>query len=184
MSHGITQFSSRLDYHGQTGALNESFSDVFGIMTKQWARQEVGEAANWLFGDELLVPVPTRRALRDLRAPGTAFKGDPDLGDDPQPAHMRDYKKTEDDDGGVHINSGIPNRAFYLACVNLGGPSWEKAGQIWYRALTRPLPASADFLKCAEVTISVAGEVYDDAAAQAVAAAWNEVGVVVSGGSS
>lgn len=69
-----------------------------------------------------------------MKAPGTAYN-DPLLGKDPQPAHMKDYQKMTDDNGGVHINSGIPNHAFYLVAMELGGYAWEKAGRIWHVTL-------------------------------------------------
>lgn len=71
-----------------------------------------------------------------MKAPGTAFKNHPELGDDPQPAVMSNYIKMTGDDGGVHYNSGIPNFAFYVTAYEMAGNAWEKAGAIWYAALT------------------------------------------------
>ena len=76
-------------------------------------------------------------ALRSMKAPGTAYD-DPVLGKDPQPDHWSGFVRTPEDNGGVHINSGIPNRAFYLAARGLGGKAWEKAGRIWYETLRDP----------------------------------------------
>ena len=96
--------------------------------------QDVAEA-DWLIGVGLFLPGVNARALRDMAAPGTAYD-DPALGRDPQVAHLDDFVHTTDDNGGVHLNSGIPNRAFHLAATGIGGTSWEGAGAIWYAALT------------------------------------------------
>jgi Zn-dependent metalloprotease len=113
--------------------------------------------------------------------PGTAFD-DELLGKDPQPGHMKDYVETEDDSGGVHINSGIPNRAFVLAAKAVGGRAWDITGRIWYVTLTERLTQRADFLKCANEPISVARDLFpmDSSIADRVAAAWAEVGVLTS----
>jgi Zn-dependent metalloprotease len=66
-----------------------------------------------------------------MAAPGTAYD-DPILGRDPQPSHMRDYVHTVEDNGGVHINSGILNHAFYRAATAIGGKTWHVLGKIWY----------------------------------------------------
>jgi Zn-dependent metalloprotease len=180
LTHGVTDYEAGLEYHNQPGALNESMSDVFGSMVKQWVRQESVGAADWLIGAELLLPGVNGRALRSLKEPGTAYD-DPRIGTDPQPGHMRDYQVLPDtrrgDYGGVHVNSGIPNRAFYLACVNLGATySWERAGSIWYAAL-RALNVSSDFAAAASATTTAAMQLFDVTAARAVRDAWREVGV-------
>ena len=89
LTHGVESFTSNLEYRNQSGALNEHFADVFGVLVRQWINGETALKANWLIGAEVLVPAPTRRAIRDMENPGTAFVNDPDLGDDPQPGHMR-----------------------------------------------------------------------------------------------
>jgi hypothetical protein len=144
LTHGVTQFEAGLDYEGQAGALNESFSDVFGSLVKQYALGQTAEQADWLIGAGLFAAGVKGRALRSMRAPGTAYD-DPRIGRDPQPAHMRDYVDTTDDNGGVHINSGIPNRAFCMAATSLGGQAWKQAGAIWYRALTDVLRGASNF---------------------------------------
>ena len=102
------------------------------------------------------------RALRSLAAPGTAYDDDV-LGRDPQPAHMDGYVVTRDDNGGVHINSGIPNHAFYLTAMALGGHAWERAGRIWYRTLTSgTLPSTADFTTFANATLAAAAAEYGE----------------------
>src|SRR6185503_20585182 len=137
------------------GALNESMSDVFGSLVKQRTmNQTVGEA-DWLIGQGLFTTNVRGDALRSLKAPGTAYD-DPILGKDPQPAHMRDYNNTLDDDGGVHINSGIPNHAFYVAAVEIGGNAWEKVGRIWYITLRDKLQSSSRFQDAARLTTQVA----------------------------
>jgi Zn-dependent metalloprotease len=174
LTHGITQFSAGLEYHNQSGALNESMSDVFGVVIRQWHENQTDPAAaNWLVGDRLML---SGHALRSMSAPGTANP------DDPQPAHMNDYVVLPDtrpgDWGGVHYNSGIPNHAFYLAAVAIGRPAWETAAKIWYITLTQRLKGEANFAKCAYETISVARDFFDDAIAKKVSQAWIDVGVI------
>ena len=91
-------------------------------MAQYTAGQPAAEAS-WLIGEGLFTPAVHGVALRSMRAPGTAYD-DPVLGKDPQPATMADYVETEDDAGGVHTNSGIPNHAFFLAATAIGGNSW------------------------------------------------------------
>lgn len=172
LAHGVTQYSANLVYSGQSGALNESVSDVFGALVEQRALGQTAESASWLIGEGIFTDQVEGNALRDMRAPGTAYDDDV-LGRDPQPAHMDDFVTTASDNGGVHINSGIPNRAFYLVAAAIGGSSWERAGQIWYQTLVSGLlKPSATFLDFAEATQEAAG---DDRLA--VAEAWVAVGV-------
>jgi Zn-dependent metalloprotease len=103
------------------------------------------------------------------------------LGKDPQPGHMDDFVRTNQDNGGVHINSGIPNRAFYLAARAIGGNAWDRAGRVWYNALLDPnTRANTDFAGFARVTIDVAGRLYGSGSAEATAVteAWTTVGVI------
>ena len=118
-----------------------------------------------------------------MKAPGTAYD-DPVLGKDPQPAHMKDYVTTISDNGGVHINSGIPNHAFYIIATELGGHAWEKAGQIWYVTLRDRLGASSNFQDCANLTYQVAGDLFGAGSIeqQAVKKGWTEVGLSSDGG--
>ena len=116
------------------------------------------------------------RGLRSMAEPGSAYD-DPVLGKDPQPAHMDNYVDTPDDNGGVHINSGIPNRAFYLAATALDGPAWAVAGRIWYDALCDDrLRHDAGFSQFAALTLEAAQR-QSAAARGAVAKAWQAVGV-------
>jgi Zn-dependent metalloprotease len=185
LTHGVTQFTAQLPYRDQQGALNESFSDVFGSMVKQWSLGQTVDQADWLIGAQILAPGFQGRALRDMANPGTAYD-DPRLGKDEQPGHMRDYVQTTDDNGGVHINSWIPNRAFVLAAKAIGGRSWDVTGKIWYVTLTERLTASADFTKCAAETVSVARDLFpqDLSIASRVAQAWVDVGVIDAQGMS
>jgi Zn-dependent metalloprotease len=178
LTHGVTQNEAQLVYRGQPGALNESISDVFGSLVKQWALNQTAHQADWLIGAGLFTPSVKGEAIRSMKAPGTAYD-DPVLGADPQPADMRHYVTTRADNGGVHINSGIPNRAFYLASVNIGGYAWQKAGLIWYRALTTALGATADFQAAADETSAVAAALFGDRSIerQAVSDAWQTVGL-------
>ena len=90
-----------------------------------------------------------------MAAPGTAYD-DPRLGKDPQPAHLRDYVDTTDDNGGVHINSGIPNKAFHVVATTLGGNAWEVAGQVWVDTITGDISADCDFATFARLTVAAA----------------------------
>ena len=82
------------------------------------------------------------------------------LDKDPQAADFKDLYKGRQDNGGVHINSGIPKRAFYFAATAMGGFAWEKAGRIWYITLRDRLCPRSDFKQGANLTIAVAGELY------------------------
>jgi len=184
LGHGITQYTANLAYHNQSGALNESMSDVFGSLVKQWHRKQTAKAADWLIGADIFTPRHEGDALRSMKAPGTAYDN-PDMGKDPQPAHMKDFVKmadTEEGDwGGVHINSGIPNHAFYLLATALGGHSWEAAGHIWFDAL-RQSDAKVDFAGFAAHTYTVAATKYGPASHEvsSVEAAWNQVGIAAT----
>lgn len=185
LTHGVTQSETAMLYRGQTGALNESLSDVFGILVKQYSLGLTAKESNWLVGEGLFTANINGVAIRSLKEPGTAYD-DPVIGKDPQPGHMRDYVETTEDNGGVHINSGIPNRAFYVTAVEMGGYAWEKAGQIWYVTLRDKLSTTSDFSDMARLTVETAGELYglNSLEEQAVRFGWSEVGLAVdaSGG--
>ena len=177
LTHGVESFTSNLEYRNQSGALNEHFADVFGVLVRQWIKKETALKANWLVGAEVLVPAPSRRAIRDMENPGTAFVDDPDLGDDPQPGHMDDLYTGPADRGGVHINSGIPHRAFVLLAKTLKGNAWDVAGRIWYDTMLQ-LTTTSQIADCAKVSLQVAGtKKYGAAATRAVKAAWKKVGI-------
>jgi Zn-dependent metalloprotease len=177
LTHGVQQFTSSLHYYGQSGTLNEHFSDVFGVLIRQWRNGETAADANWVVGAEILVPAPTRRGIRDMENPGTAYD-DPYIGTDPQPAHISQIYEGDSDRGGVHINSGIPNRAFVLTSQALGGSAWDVAGWIWYKTMLT-LPQDSQFIHCAEMTVEVAEADYGAEARAAVRAGWAEVGIQV-----
>ena len=179
LTHGVTGSEANLVYQGQSGALNESISDVFGSLVKQYAAKQMADKADWLIGAGLLAAGIHGVALRSMKAPGTAYD-DPKIGKDPQPAKMADYVQTGGDNGGVHINSGIPNRAFYLAAAAMGGYAWEKAGRVWYDTVCdKNLRPSADFSAFAKLTVRHASVLYGVGSDEhtAVREAWKEVGV-------
>ena len=179
LTHGVTQYEAALDYRGQSGALNESISDVFGVLVKQWHLHQTVNQADWIIGADLLAPGIHGVGIRSLQNPGSAYD-DPRLGKDPQPAHMQQYCSNHADNGGVHINSGIPNHAFYLAAMSIGGHAWEETGAIWYGALCHRLRSQSGFADAAQATSSVAGERYGSRSRQqrAVQTAWQMVGVI------
>jgi Zn-dependent metalloprotease len=177
LTHGVTQYTANLAYLNQAGALNESVSDVFGSLVKQYKLGQKAADADWLIGEGLLAPGVQGVALRSMKAPGTAFD-DPTLGTDDQPGTMSGYVHTASDNGGVHTNSGIPNHAFYLAAVALGGNAWEKAGKIWYATLTGgKVKANSTFAQFAALTVSEARTLFGATEAQAVQDAWKQVGI-------
>lgn len=185
LAHGVTQYTAGLVYANQSGALSESVSDVFGALVEQYAAGQTVAAASWLIGAGLFTDQVQGDALRSLKAPGTAYDDDV-LGTDPQPAQMSGYVRTREDNGGVHINSGIPNRAFYLTAKALGGRAWERAGQVWYDTLTGAggkLPGTATFSRFAAASVKAAAARYGESSpvSDAVRAAWAEVGVRGSG---
>lgn len=183
LTHGVTQFTAGLEYKFQSGALNESFSDVFGSLVKQYHANQTAASADWLIGKGILAPGIHGEALRSMKEPGSAYD-DPKLGGkDPQPAHMDDFVKLplSEDQGGVHINSGIPNHAFFLAATQIGGNAWDDAGHIWYQALLQLWPR-AQFQDCANVTAQVAGALFGSGSSQqqAVITAWDQVGIRIT----
>lgn len=180
LTHGVVGDEANFVYLHQAGALNESIADVFGSLIKQYHQKQTVNQADWLIGKGLFVH-SAASALRSLKAPGTAYDL-PRIGKDPQPKHMDHYVNTLEDNGGVHINSGIPNHAFYLLAMALGGFAWEKAGKIWYEALRdSQIRKTADFIDFAQSTILHAGHLYGSRSVEqkAVIDSWNEVGVKI-----
>jgi len=176
LTHGVTENTAGLQYRGQPGALNESMSDVFGSLVKQYVLRQTADKADWLIGAGLFTSRIKGKALRSMKDPGTAYN-DPLLGKDPQPADMSHYVSTSADNGGVHINSGIPNKAFYEVAYAIGGNAWERAGKIWYVTLTQKLTPSSNFQDCANATLEVAHNLYGDGSKEekAVSSAWAKV---------
>lgn len=179
LAHGVTERTANLRYQGQSGALNEHVSDAFGALVEQYALGQDAEAATWLIGEGIFTADVEGRALRDMLHPGTAYDDDV-LGKDPQPAHMDDFVVTRDDNGGVHLNSGIPNRAFALAATELGGFAWEHVGRIWYDVLASGrLAVDTGFPRFAGETVRAAGLRFGEGSAEqaAVRRGWQTVGV-------
>jgi len=179
LTHGVTENTAGLEYHNQPGALNESVSDVFGSLIEQWSLNQTAENARWLIGPEIFTPGFDGDALRSMKDPGNAYDN-PTMGKDPQPGHMNNYVPLSDtargDNGGVHVNSGIPNKAFYLAAVNIGGRAWEAPGHIWYESL-KASNSTTEFQQFAETTVAKAAQLYGADHEQAVADAWLQVGI-------
>jgi Zn-dependent metalloprotease len=176
LGHAIIQYKAGLGYYGQNGALNEHIADVIGSMADQFRLGQTVDEAPWTIGADLFYAIGM--ALRSMSDPGSAYN-DPILGKDPQPAHMRDYVETKEDNGGVHINSGILNKVYHDTSMSLGGHAWEKAGQIWMPALERLSP-NADFNEFAHVTVEVAFERFGRDAQEATATSFAGVGLPVS----
>jgi Zn-dependent metalloprotease len=183
LTHGVTEFSAGLEYRNQSGALNESISDVFGSLVKQWMNGQTADQADWLIGDTVFTPKIAGDALRSMKEPGKAYNN-PLIGRDPQPDQMSKYVHLPDtpdgDNGGVHINSGIPNKAFYLTATAIGGNAWEAPGQIWYASL-KASTTTTDFHAFADTTYLQAGQMFGQQEQQAVLEAWKQVGIKISG---
>ncbi len=183
LTHGVIDFECQLAYEFQSGALNESLADVFGILVKQWVNKTPARKSDWLVGKNIL---KGKNALRSLKAPGTAYQNDPIFGDDPQPATMKDFitlpNTEKGDNGGVHYNSGIPNYAFYVASYEMTGNAWEKAGPIWYAALTdkKLVKKKADFKDMSKATLKKAVGLFGKGSLEykAVQKGWKEAGVI------
>jgi Zn-dependent metalloprotease len=173
LTHGVTQFTAGLVYTDEPGALNESTSDAFGSMFRQWRKDQTVAQADWLVGADILGPAATASGytcLRDLAQPNAKHCLSP------QPSHYRDFVPG----GDPHDNSGIPNHAFYLAATNIGGRSWEKAGKVWYAALTSNKASPTIQMKeFANLTRASAKSLFatDTAVYRGVDDAWASVGL-------
>lgn len=176
LTHGVVTHTCNLDYYGESGALNEHFADVMGVLVRQWQKKQTAKQADWVIGAEIMGPVVEARCLRTFREE-RAYENDPLLGTDPQPKHLDDKYVGGADRGGVHINSGIPNHAFFLVAQELGGNAWEKPGRIWYKTLLA-LSRSSDFEQMVAMTEQVATAEYGSGSreAEAVSSAWKAVG--------
>ncbi|KAK4158990.1 zincin [Cladorrhinum sp. PSN259] len=196
MIHGFLHAVCGLRLDGEPGVVNEHLADVFGIMCEQFHKNQTVSEADWLIGEDLIAPDWKGVAFRSFKSPGTAYKlsGKPYFvqnGDDMQVAHMDKYYKGEEDYGGVHINSGILNKAFYLVASRLAGRgekyknSWDGAGSIWYKALTMdspvPMAPDCDVKMWAQRTYSAAKRQLklEKDVVQVVVDAWSEVGIAV-----
>jgi bacillolysin len=178
MTHGVTSNSADLVYEYQPGALNESMSDVLGVLVQTYDKYNVANggqwtfnSADWVVGDEIYTPGVAGDALRSL--------ANPTLYD--QPAHMNNYQNlpnTQNGDwGGVHINSGIPNKAAYSLAQNIG---CEKTARIYYRALTVYFNSTTNFSQARLGLIQAATDLYgtNSTEAQAISNAFASVGIL------
>ncbi|WP_346880204.1 M4 family metallopeptidase [Clostridium sp. UBA3061] len=158
MTHGVIEYTADLAYHNQSGALNESMADVFGVLISTYDKYNVAnrgtwkfDSADWVVGDDIYTPNIQGDALRSLKDP-TLYG---------QPAHMTEYYEladTKDEDwGGVHINSGIPNKAAYNIASNIG---MDKTARIYYRALTQYMHADTNFQQAAYCLVQAAADLY------------------------
>jgi thermolysin len=179
LTHGLTDYSSQLIYERESGALNESFSDILGTSAEfffQPSGSGLGQA-DYLVGEDV------------FRPGGIRSMANPQLHD--QPDHYSRRFLGGEDSGGVHINSGISNNAFYLAIeggVNrtsgirvegVGAANREQIEKAFYRAFVFMLPASARFTTARAATIQAATDLYgaSSAAVRAITQAWTAVGV-------
>ncbi len=177
ITHGITEMEANEKYYGQSGALNESNSDIYGALVDQYVKGQTADKASWLVGEGIWKENVKGRALRDMLNPGTAYN-DAAVGKDPQPAHMDKYVKTWGDNGGVHINSGIPNKAFATFAQSVGGNAWEAPGHIWFEA-RKAAGSNPSFSSFAAHTLEAAGKLPNAGeVVPKLQAAWKGVGVV------
>jgi Zn-dependent metalloprotease len=173
LTHGVTQYSLQLSYTGQAGGLNESLSDVFGSMFRQWRANQDVTQADWFIGKDIMGPGATARGftcLRDMADPGGAHCLTP------QPFNFSNFQTGMD----PHISSGIPNLAFYTAAKAIGGKSWETVGQIWYKALIGSAPSPNMTMKTfANRTRQLATQMdpANATVANAIDAGWTGVGL-------
>jgi Zn-dependent metalloprotease len=182
LSHGIIDYTANFEYKFESGALNESFADVFGMMVKHYNRNESVKKSDWKIGKNILIG--PKYALRSMKAPGMGYLNHPEIGDDEQVPVMSQYKNWPEnkDYGGVHVNSGIPNFAFYVAAFNLGGNSWEKMGKVWYAAMTdrKLLKKNSTFADARLATLKKAQTLYGMGSLvyKSVEQGWNEAEVL------
>lgn len=178
VTHGVTEKVAGMIYYGQSGALNESMSDVFGELIQQKAKGIKAEDATWDIGEGIWKDGVKGTALRNMLNPGSAYNDDK-VGKDPQPGHMKDYVQTWSDNGGVHYNSGIPNRAFALFAKEVGGFAWEGPGKIWYEAM-KNAGSNPSFSQFAQKTLDAAAKLGMNAEIPKLQKAWEAVGVTPS----
>ncbi len=181
--HANIQYECNLQYENQSGALNEHIADVFGICAYQKKYNLAVDKTEWIIGKGLFTTRVKAKGLRSFK--DEIAYDDPIIGKDDQPKHMRDYQdlpNTEDGDwGGVHTNSGIPNHAFYLFNMKLGGKSWNNGSlQIWYNSMLKEngLNPYATFKEFAEKTIEISQRLTTINPVQPLEDAWREVGVL------
>lgn len=179
LAHGVTSNTADLFYSGESGGLNESYSDVFGIMVEQWLKKQKVTDSKWLIGEGIF---EKGASLRDMKGGKKANPWDDSI------YSYEDYVKGID----VHFSSGIANKAFYLTAKAIGGYSWEKAGKIWYIVLTQGWLSKygptiggkpgRSFQEAANGTFTVAGQLYgeDSKEQNAVADGWKGVDITAT----
>lgn len=173
LTHGVTQHSLQLAYSGDAGGLNESMSDCFGSMFRQWEAKQSVKKADWLIGKDIMGPASKKKGftcLRDMANPAAKHCLAP------QPTKYSQITPGMD----PHYSSGPPNLAFYTACMAHGGNSWAEIGQVWYRSLTGFGPTPNMTMKAfAARTRQVAHTMYPNASAVAAAVdtGWKKIGL-------
>ena len=171
MTHGVIQNSANLEYESQSGAINESFADVFATMV---------DRRNWTIGEDVVrTSVYSSGALRDLANPNQGGTRDNGY----QPKNMNEYYTGTEDNGGVHINSGIPNWAFFKFA---SATSREKAERVYYRALTLYLTRLSRFIDLRLAVVKAATDLYGASSTEvsAAKAAFDAVGITDTGNNS
>jgi thermolysin len=188
MQHGVTSRTANLTYSGESGALNESWSDVFGAMVELYARGGQETTTTWWIGEDARTPGTAGDALRYMDTPHRAGNYGYTADDDPD--HYTERYTGTSDNGGVHINSGIPNHVFYLVAkggnhAHIPGPfvtgiGADKAAKIWYKALITYMTSSTNFAGARTATLNAATALYGAGSAEynAVADAWTACGVL------
>ena len=182
MTHGVTERTAGLTYSNESGALNESMSDVFGTLVERYTES----TWNWKIGEDAYTPGTAGDALRYMDNPHAARNAGYTADDDPD--HYAERYTGTGDNGGVHINSGIANKAFYLLAVGgthhrsgiaVTGIGADAAGKIWYRALTSYMTSSTNFAGARTATLNAAAALYGSGSTNynAVARAWSACGV-------
>jgi len=171
MSHGVIQNTANLEYRNQSGALNESFADIFGVMI---------DRDDWKLAEDIVTDLFPSGAMRDMQNPNNGGNQDGDIGW--QPKDMSEFVLTTRDNGGVHVNSGIPNRAYYLFATSIGK---EKAEQVYYRALNNYLTVSSQFIDLRLAVIRSASDLYGENSQEVEASktAFDTVGITDGEGS-
>lgn len=191
MTHGVITNTANLTYEGESGALNESIADIFGVLAENHSKAE--EDKNWVIGEDVYTPnIPGDGGLRSLENPkDNSLHPNYGMKDDAYPDHYDDRYLGELDKGGVHINSSINNKAAYLIAeggdhygTTVNGIGSDKLGKILYKALTVYLVPSSNFSEMREAMVQSARDLYPDkngepsAETAAVMAAYDSIGVL------
>ncbi len=166
MTHGVIQSTANLEYQGESGALNESFADVFGTMI---------DRDDWKIGEDIVkTSFFPSGALRDLENPHNGASTN-NFNKGWQPRHYNERYQGTDDNGGVHINSGIPNFAFFKFATAVGK---DKAEKVYYRALSTYLTKSSKFVDCRIAVIKATTDLFGTTEINAAKKAFDEVGIL------